>query len=186
MGKNHGAERRKNPRVQLGVRVDVVSGSNFYSAHGRDISMGGLYIETHVPIPLGTRIMVELVLERSRHVLPAEVMWSTENEAGSSFGVGVQFDGLSSRSKHAIERFMRSRAPFVFAFEEPDAPAIDVVREAAGAEDRGGWPELRARSPRTATPGCGSWSQRSGRRSRPSAPLRRTPAPGRRTASVPY
>jgi uncharacterized protein (TIGR02266 family) len=145
-----GAERRKHPRVQLGVRVDVVSGSNFYSAHGRDISMGGLFIETLAPLPLGSQVMVELVLGGSRHVLAAEVCWSVDAEGGGTAGVGVQFDGLSARARGAIERFMRRRMPFEFVCEDPPVHEVEVVYDAPPANDRGGWPRLRARSRRTA------------------------------------
>lgn len=145
-----GAERRKHPRVQLGARVDVVSGSNFYSARGRDISMGGLFIETLAPLPLGSQVMIELVLDGSRHVLPAEVCWSVEAEEGGTAGVGVQFDGLSSRARGAIERFMRRRLPFEFSCEPGPVHEVEIVYDAPPANDRGGWPRLTVRSRRTA------------------------------------
>lgn len=156
MGNKHrqgGAERRRYPRVQLGVRVDIVSGSNFYGAHGRDISVGGLFIETTTFLPLGSKITVELALRGARHVLPAEVVWSVEHEEGH-VGLGVQFERLSYRARNAILRFMRSREPLEFDCEASDAPAPQTVEDKPQIEIRrytppmqdGGWPALKARS----------------------------------------
>jgi uncharacterized protein (TIGR02266 family) len=162
MGNKHrqgGAERRRHPRVQLGVRVDIVSGSNFYGAHGRDISLGGLFIETSAFLPLGSKITVELTLRGARHVLPAEVVWSVEHEDGH-VGLGVQFERLSYRARTVIQRFMRSRAPLEFACEAADEPApcmVDdtprlVIQRYAPPIQEGGWPVLKARSRRLSAP----------------------------------
>ena len=50
------SDRRQHPRLSIAVEVDLRSEHNFYSAQTRDLSVGGLFIETDVALPIGTRL----------------------------------------------------------------------------------------------------------------------------------
>jgi len=91
------------------VAVDFTSGHNFYSACIRDISMGGLFIETDATIPIGTQLLVDLRFLKKHLRVECEVMWVSEGGSGS--GVGVQFLGLQPSQRKSIEAFMVLRAP---------------------------------------------------------------------------
>ena len=104
------AERRRHPRVRLSVAVDLKSNHNFYSAKTRDISRGGLFVETDVQIPVGSVIEVDLRFLKTRTLVSAEVMWEMVNEQGQLEGLGVQFVGLPDSIAERIEAFMGLRS----------------------------------------------------------------------------
>ncbi len=113
-------DRRKHTRISVDVAVDLGSESNFYSGRTRDMSMGGLFIETEAGLAIGTNITVKLTLDEKTYELPACVMWALDRSTGGGFGVGVQFTNLPLRSRNAILGFMKRRAPVEFEMMEPE------------------------------------------------------------------
>ena len=97
-------EKRTHPRVSIGLAVqcEVKDGSTI-AGNGKDISLGGMFIEAAEVPPFGTAVTVVARLPGipgdSR--LPAVVRW---NSAG---GFGVQFGLLGARDTHAITRLMK-------------------------------------------------------------------------------
>jgi Tfp pilus assembly protein PilZ len=71
---------------------------------GRDISLGGMFIETDVPGPVAQEIVVYLVLPNTKREmsLPAVVRWSGKG------GMGVQFGLLGARETHEITEFAKA------------------------------------------------------------------------------
>src|SRR5690349_825305 len=96
-------ESRLHPRVSIGVDVDVGSGSNFYAGRTRDLSLGGLFVETNVGFPIGTPIEVKLKLPKGTFTLECEVVWQLSERAQQIVGVGLRFVELSPAAKRAIE-----------------------------------------------------------------------------------
>lgn len=117
-------ERRKTARIRLAVEVEITSGSNFYAARTRDISAGGLFIETPVALPVGAPIEIELTLTGNRHAVRAEVAWILGSADGSVEGVGVRFLDLVPRTRAAIEHFMARRAPMPFEMLDADPAPV--------------------------------------------------------------
>ena len=70
---------------------------------GKDISVGGMFIETATPATFGASIVVHLRLpgRREEIVLPATVRWTRGD------GMGVQFGLLGVRETHAITELGR-------------------------------------------------------------------------------
>ena len=110
-------ESRQHPRVFIAVDVDVSSGSNFYAGRTRDLSLGGLFVETDVGLPIGAQIDVKLKLPKGTFNVPCEVVWQL-SEKGHTLGVGVRFLQLSTAATRAIEGFMSVRSPV--DFEAPE------------------------------------------------------------------
>ena len=79
--------------------MNFTSEHNFYSAKTRDISAGGLFIETNIGLPIGTRIRVDLRFLQNQATVEAEVVWALVGENGQTTGVGVQFVNLSPRGR---------------------------------------------------------------------------------------
>jgi uncharacterized protein (TIGR02266 family) len=104
------ADRRKHPRLSIAVDVDFKSGHNFFTARTRDISSGGLFIESDAPIPVGMRIEIDLSFLKARVRVPAEVAWTLE-EDGRCVGMGVRFIDLRPAATKSIEAFMALRRP---------------------------------------------------------------------------
>lgn len=117
------ADRRKHPRLSIAVDVDYQSGHNFFSARTRDISSGGLFIESDTAIPVGARIEIDLTFLKAHLRVPAEVAWTLEEE-GRCVGMGVRFIDLRHAAKRSIEAFMALRRPL----ECGEVAEVDAAR----------------------------------------------------------
>jgi uncharacterized protein (TIGR02266 family) len=100
-----------------------VSAHNFYSGTTRDISAGGLFIETDVPLPVGTRITVDLQLLKTKVRADSEVVWVLMDDQGRTVGMGVRFVSLPTSLRDRIETFMGLRQALLFEMEAEDEPA---------------------------------------------------------------
>jgi uncharacterized protein (TIGR02266 family) len=112
-------DNRQHPRLSIAVDVDVTSGSNFYAGRTRDLSLGGLFVETDVGLPIGAQIDVKLKLPKGVYLVACEVVWQLADKA-HTVGVGVRFLQLSLGAKRAIEDFMSLRSPVDFEVPELD------------------------------------------------------------------
>lgn len=126
-----GRERRRAQRVALRADVDLESNDNFFSGQTRDISSGGLFIETRVALPIGSRLGLKLRLMGRTFEIESEVAWQLEDATGI-VGVGVQFVKVSRVARAAIHTFMEQRAPLAFDELDPedDVEEVDVAGEA--------------------------------------------------------
>jgi uncharacterized protein (TIGR02266 family) len=116
-------ERRRAARIKMSVEVEITSGSNFFAGRTRDVSTGGLFIETDVDLPIGSEVELDLVLAGRRHTARAEVAWVLGGGDGATEGVGVRFVQLPSRTAAAITSFMVRRQPMPFeAIDAEGAP----------------------------------------------------------------
>ena len=97
---------RRTPRVPLHRAVEFSSDSDDVPVRmegtARDISLGGMFIETDVPCAQGERITIHLTLPEGRQELslPAIVRWTSKE------GMGVQFGLLGARDTHEITTFV--------------------------------------------------------------------------------
>jgi type IV pilus assembly protein PilZ len=73
------------------------------SGVGKDISVGGMFIETTAPAPFGAEVVVTTPLpgNRGEFSLPGVVRWTKPN------GMGVQFGLLGARETHVITEITR-------------------------------------------------------------------------------
>ncbi len=69
----------------------------------KDISVGGMFIQTDVPVPFGAEVVVYLTLpsDPKELRLPAVVRWKRPD------GMGVQFGLLGARETHAITEIVK-------------------------------------------------------------------------------
>lgn len=103
-------ERRQHPRLSIAVAVDFKSSHNFYAGRTRDISLGGLFIESEIPLEIGAPLTVNLTFLKKHATVDAEVAWQLM-ERGKVVGVGVRFMHLSAQAKKGIQAFMALREP---------------------------------------------------------------------------
>lgn len=139
------AERRRHPRITLGVDVDISSGSNFYAGRMRDLSVGGLFIELSITPEVGTEVEIALSLGKRKFSLPARCAWVLSGPEGAAVGFGAEFVSLAPRVRTAILKFMKSREPLAFDMledvdedDEEQPPASDRPDDPS----RGGPPPL--------------------------------------------
>ena len=100
---------RRFPRVPLGQPIEFSTKEEDLPVRmegvGRDISLGGVFIETDVSSAVGEHVVVHVTLPKAKRemALPAVVRWSG-NE-----GMGVQFGLLGARETHEITEFTKAK-----------------------------------------------------------------------------
>jgi type IV pilus assembly protein PilZ len=97
-------EKRGHPRVRLGLsgtcrRTDGVT----FTGTVRDISVGGMFMETDQAVTFGEEVTIVIRVPTSRNELslPAIVRWTNPG------GFGVQFGLLGARETHALSELFR-------------------------------------------------------------------------------
>ena len=118
-------ERRKHPRLSLSVAIDFSSDHNFYAGKTRDLSVGGLFIEAPIELPLGTHLTVDLSFLGCQLALDAEIVWHVLDQ-GRVVGMGLRFLAPSAEAETEITKFMQSRAPVAFDASPLPPPLPDA------------------------------------------------------------
>ncbi len=102
-------EKRRYERKSVNLPVTfIVKGRSEepQSGVGRDISIGGIFIETPVSAPFNTELIIRVQLRMASGALgqfdlPGRVRWTR------SGGMGVQFGLLGAQETHAITELTR-------------------------------------------------------------------------------
>jgi uncharacterized protein (TIGR02266 family) len=94
-------ELRRYQRAPVDVPVEFGARGSTERIAGRakDISLGGMFVETPTPLPFGASVTIHLTLpgHKSPFALPGVVRWLRGSE-----GMGVQFGLIGARETHAI------------------------------------------------------------------------------------
>lgn len=93
-------ERRRHDRSRLIVDVYFNGEDATGVASTKDISLGGLYMNTQATIPEGSILTLRIPLANDNQVVVnGEVMYSNPGR-----GVGVRFQGLTDKDRALMER----------------------------------------------------------------------------------
>jgi uncharacterized protein (TIGR02266 family) len=103
--------------------VNLSSEDNFYAGDARDISVGGLYVESQSGLAIGTEVTALLKLPSKVLSLRAEVVWSVA-KGSQTVGMGLRFLNIPAPAKREIEAFMLLRQPISFAVEDADEETV--------------------------------------------------------------
>jgi hypothetical protein len=99
-------EQRRSNRVPIDVTVEFTAKGSLDKTPGvaKDISLGGMFIETAFPAAFGAAVLVSFTLPRQRKPLlvSGTVRWTSKS------GMGVQFGLLGARETHAITEIERT------------------------------------------------------------------------------
>jgi type IV pilus assembly protein PilZ len=102
-------ELRRYQRAPVDIAVEFAAKGSSTRSSGRakDLSIGGMYLQTTSPLPFGSEVVVHLVLpgQKAPMALPAVVRWSRPTE-----GMGLQFGLIGARETHAITE-LTSKVP---------------------------------------------------------------------------
>ena len=96
-------ERRQHERARLIIDVFFNGDDLTGIASTKDISPGGLYMNTQAEIPEGALLTLRLPLEGRDVVCNGEVVYSNPGR-----GVGVTFQGLSDEDRAHLERALKN------------------------------------------------------------------------------
>ena len=99
-------EHRQHPRKSLEWPVAFqVGASPRVGASCRDVSLGGMFIETPEPASYGAEVMIYLTLPglRDEAAIKSTVRWTKRGA-----GMGVQFGVMGARATHALIELINS------------------------------------------------------------------------------
>lgn len=107
-----GADKRLSPRFSVELAVEIeTDGGRVLAGQSRNLSQGGLCLETADPVPAGADVTVRVTLlfdeNRSSEPLelPARVVWCTP--FGDAHQIGTRFGPLSSERMTYLDMFLR-------------------------------------------------------------------------------
>jgi hypothetical protein len=102
-------QQRKHPRMKCSNSVEIQSqdGASF-RAKISDLSVGGCYVETAIPMQPRTRMKVGIWIGETKALADCEVAYST-----AGLGFGVRFVKISDADIERIRQFLAPLAPFV-------------------------------------------------------------------------
>jgi len=112
-------ERREHRRKKARIGVKFASEGALRKKFSKDISRGGILIETSKPLPMGTETAVTLIhpVSGEQIALEARVVRHLKNKDGNIQAMGLHFTEFKKR-KHEIERFVNSISVYEWIPEE--------------------------------------------------------------------
>jgi c-di-GMP-binding flagellar brake protein YcgR len=99
-------ERREHQRFKLKVPVEICPEDHETPFRGAttDLSLGGCYIESIFPFPVGTALEIKLQLDDTLLILATAVTCDPQ------FGNGIRFDKILPEDLEQLETFLNSVA----------------------------------------------------------------------------
>lgn len=97
-------DRRLNPRAPLATQVQCDQCMSL--AFSRDISLGGMFIETADPLPIGSALTVRFNLDQREKIVNATAKISYQIE---KMGMGVVFTEISEDDTAAIRHYLENQ-----------------------------------------------------------------------------
>jgi uncharacterized protein (TIGR02266 family) len=98
--------RRSDRRYERRVPIDVSYEGSSFSGHTRNISLGGVFIETDRTLPFGARVGLSFRVPTQAEPIEVggQVRW-LEMDEGRLRGIGVRFEGLRARDVWALNKY---------------------------------------------------------------------------------
>jgi hypothetical protein len=97
-------EQRRFMRAPLGAELRLSYEGRAVNARGRDISLGGMFVETDLETPLAAVVTIQIALPggQDEFEIDARVRWHTRE------GIGLQFLSLGPRATHQITDIVKA------------------------------------------------------------------------------
>ena len=101
-------ERRVHPRKALRTRVifEDEFGDGLFYVYSDDVSMGGIFLASEVPLAVGTLLFLSFTLPS--HKRPIRVTGEVVRRGGgpAGGGMGIRFVGLPELARKRLEEFL--------------------------------------------------------------------------------
>ena len=111
-GKQVAPERRAQDRQPIRLRVEYECLEDFLTDYSANLSVGGMFIETSRPLPLGTRFQLRFFLPGFEEPVDsrAEVRWVLDDGSAGPLpsGMGVCFEGMNDAQVEQIRALLES------------------------------------------------------------------------------
>jgi uncharacterized protein (TIGR02266 family) len=106
--------------VPLEVDLSLSSESHFYTGLTGDISDGGLFVSTYMPLEPERIVLLRFTLESELIEVEGVVRWRRPGTEDSPPGYGVAFRELPPSAASFIEAFCRKRAALYYDVDDQD------------------------------------------------------------------
>src|SRR4029077_10085686 len=102
--------RRIDPRYDRQLEIEVLFEGKRQTSQTLNISLGGLYLESASPLPIGTTVQLRFQLPTQPEPVEVagDVRWVVKKGAGDASGIGIRFQGLRARDVWALNRYFQS------------------------------------------------------------------------------
>lgn len=104
--------RRTQQRYDVRLPVEFTFQGNQYHGHSRNMSVGGMFLETAARLPFNgiIRLTITVPTHKEPIEVDAQVRW-IESRTGATDGVGVRFQGLRAVHVWALNKFLADKPP---------------------------------------------------------------------------
>jgi uncharacterized protein (TIGR02266 family) len=101
--------RRIDPRYERQLEVEVLFEGKKQVSLTQNISLGGLYLTSPAPLPIGATVQLRFSLPTQPEPVEVagDVRWVVSKGAGDESGIGIRFQGLRARDVWALNRFFQ-------------------------------------------------------------------------------
>jgi len=101
------------PRVQVSTPVTIFMNKNETHARALNVSRGGMFVRTDLPLPMRSEWRVRFNLPETPGALSptAMVVWRADATAPTGPGLGMRFVELEGREARLIDEFVYERTP---------------------------------------------------------------------------
>ncbi len=99
--------RRTDPRHDRRVPVELSATGRTRTATTKNLSLGGMFVETAEPVPARTPVALTFKIPTLPEpiTVSGEVCWALTQPDSSGRGMGIRFSGLRARDIWALSRF---------------------------------------------------------------------------------
>jgi PilZ domain len=114
-------EKRRHVRYRIcvGVEIQGTDSNSTIHAQSADLSLGGCYVGTLFPLPIGTGVNLEFWIGPERIAATGSVRTSDPG-----VGMGIEFTNLSANNNDRLKAFLGSRIPAASQPREiPEVPS---------------------------------------------------------------
>ena len=104
--------RRTQQRYSVNLTVEFTFQGQVFQALSRNMSVGGVFVETTAPLLFDETISLKFALPGLKEPIEAEaqVRW-VERQGWERTGVGLQFVGLRAKYVWALNKFLAGKKP---------------------------------------------------------------------------
>ena len=83
-------------------------GDGLFYVNSTDVSMGGVFLESDIPVRIGAMLLLSFVLPGHKRPVrvTGQVVRMTDCSEDSCSGIGVRFLGLSEMARRRLEEFL--------------------------------------------------------------------------------
>jgi uncharacterized protein (TIGR02266 family) len=102
--------RRTDPRYERQLEVEILVDGKRHVVISKNLSLGGMFVETAQPLPVQTTIQVRFRVPTQPEPIDVtgEVRWIERTEPGVVAGMGIRFHGLRARDVWALNRLFQT------------------------------------------------------------------------------